>query len=740
MIEKEKYEGIIRSIDSSCEEESIGFSLIQLCSQLLAVGDSESLSQVEKIAIHILDKWKIISDDLKPIWSDIIEAVGYYPYLEKCAAQGVEVTSLAEKIRQQYHKSHYIEGVYMHSEQKRISDVIFSGRNVVVSAPTSFGKSLLIEEIVASRKYKNIVVIQPTLALLDETRRKLKKYNQFYKIIVRTTQQPSQEQGNLFLLTAERVVEYSDFPQIDFLIIDEFYKLSMKRMDSVRDGVNSYDRVNALNNAFLRIYNTFSPQFYLLGPNTSISSRFKQRYNVEYINTSYSLVDSSIVDMTKSYDTGLSAKKKEIAKIEALFSLLYNRLSDEQTLVFCSSPAHCRKLAEKYSVYVEERQPTKRDLPICAWISELFPQWSLNKYLRYGIGIHDASLPKHIGNSIVRYFNQKRTNVVFCTSTIIEGVNTSAHNVVIFDDNKGGNKLDYFDFCNIKGRAGRMMEHFIGYLYNFIEIPPYEALSIDIPFCDQQEEITSEVLVNIEEKDVLQHNKKRYKKLNEIPKELLALFKQNGVSIENQKNAIDFISQKVKTKMSKDISWKSIPTWDNLIATFEIADKCSLLPFDNCIHNVKQLCAILVSYMKHKNLSNLVDEHYKYLLKNNKGKGEQKCYDNAVEYVFRIHRTWFQYVIPKALRVIDSLQKYVLEKEHLPTGSYSFYVQELESDFLPSNLTILIEYGLPASTIRKILSLIPKEISEDEVLAYVKTHSLIYKNISCYEQELIEIM
>jgi replicative superfamily II helicase len=40
------------------------------------------------------------------------------------------------------------------------------------SAPTSFGKSLLIEEIVASKKYKNIIIIQPTLALLDETRKK----------------------------------------------------------------------------------------------------------------------------------------------------------------------------------------------------------------------------------------------------------------------------------------------------------------------------------------------------------------------------------------------------------------------------------------------------------------------------------------------------------------------------------------------------------------------------------------
>ncbi|WP_416224429.1 hypothetical protein [Acinetobacter tandoii] len=74
----------------------------------------------------------------------------------------------------------------------------------MVSAPTSFGKSLLIEEIIASNKFKNIVTIQPTLALLDETRQKLKKYEN-YKLIVKTSQNSSLEKGNIYLFTAERV-------------------------------------------------------------------------------------------------------------------------------------------------------------------------------------------------------------------------------------------------------------------------------------------------------------------------------------------------------------------------------------------------------------------------------------------------------------------------------------------------------------------------------------------------------
>ena len=85
---------------------------------------------------------------------------------------------------------------------------------------------------------------------------------------------------------------------------------------------------------------------------------------------------------------------------------------------------------------------------------------------------------------------------IFCTSTIIEGVNTSAKNVVIFDEKKGTNELDFFDYSNIKGRSGRMMEHYVGKVYNFINIPKEEKIVVDIPFYEQNKDlITDEILV-----------------------------------------------------------------------------------------------------------------------------------------------------------------------------------------------------------------------------------------------------
>uniref|UniRef100_UPI003AB3D547 UDP-3-O-acyl-N-acetylglucosamine deacetylase n=3 Tax=Bacteria TaxID=2 RepID=UPI003AB3D547 len=94
------------------------------------------------------------------------------------------------------------------------------------------------------------------------------------------------------------------------------------------------------------------------------------------------------------------------------------------------------------------------------------------------------------------------------------GLGGSIENVVIFDEKKGTNELDFFDYSNIKGRSGRMMEHYVGKVYNFINIPKEEKIVVDIPFYEQNKElITDEILVNIPEKDVKTEVKERYNKI-----------------------------------------------------------------------------------------------------------------------------------------------------------------------------------------------------------------------------------
>lgn len=321
--------------------QSRSFEYAQNCSKLLRNQKDEDGAR--RIIINILDKWVKLDKSTYELWTDLIESAGFYPYLEK-EKDKLIFKNTAGEIRKEYHKSENLEK-YFHEEQKTLKEILYSGKNLIVSAPTSFGKSLLIEEIVASKKYKNIVVIQPTLALLDETRKKLIKYRDYYKIIVRTSQEGSKEKGNLFLLTAERIMEYKNLPQIDFFVIDEFYKL-----DANRD-----ERSHILNSAFNLLINKHKSKFYLLGPNIDkISEGFAQKYNAEFYKTKYSLVDNRVIDVYSRYkeNFGTRGKKREF-KEEKLFQRLI-KLKDEQTIIYCSSPPRVRDLSKKFQNYLVE--------------------------------------------------------------------------------------------------------------------------------------------------------------------------------------------------------------------------------------------------------------------------------------------------------------------------------------------------------------------------------------------------
>ena len=266
------------------------FSLSGYCAKLLR--NSESEDNGREIIIRVLDAWSKIDTNTYQIWFDLIDSAGLYPYLK-----GEELLG-STLLRYEYHKSPFLPDIYLHEEQQKISFDLLSRKSVVLSAPTSFGKSLLIEEIVASRLYQNIVIIQPTLALLDETRKKLKKYVSCYKLIVSTSQIPSEKIGNIYLFTGERVVEYDKFKSIDFFVIDEFYKLSLGRED---------DRAIILNQAFYKLLK-YTTKFYLLGPIVkSVPKEFKKSFEFHWYHTTYSTV---AVDEINLYTKGKKLKKE----------------------------------------------------------------------------------------------------------------------------------------------------------------------------------------------------------------------------------------------------------------------------------------------------------------------------------------------------------------------------------------------------------------------------------------------
>lgn len=78
-------------------------------------------------------------------------------------------------------------------------------------------------------------------------------------------------------------------------------------------------------------------------------------------------------------------------------------------------------------------------------------------------------MPRHIQDLIVDEFNDNSKtglDYLFCTTSLTEGINSAAKNVVIYDKNMGtGDTLGTLDRKNIEGRAGRFMQHFIGRIF-----------------------------------------------------------------------------------------------------------------------------------------------------------------------------------------------------------------------------------------------------------------------------------
>lgn len=720
------------------------FSFAKTTSILLRNDDEKG----RRVIVYILDNWKKIPDETIGIWTDLIESAGFYPYLAK-EKDKLKFNNLAGEIRKESHFSENLEGKYFHEEQKYLKEILDSGKNLIVSAPTSFGKSLLIEEVVANKKFKNIVVIQPTLALLDETRKKLKKYKENYKIIVRTSQEPSEEKSNLFLLTAERVMEYQNLPQIDFFVIDEFYKLSAKRDD---------ERSDILNNAFYKLLKQdIIPQFYLLGPNIDgISEGFEERYNAVFYKTNYSLVENKTIDIysenKKEFD---QPRKYKIFKENKLFELLLN-LKNEQTIIYCSSPSRVRYLAEKFTQFLENKNIKKnKKLPLAEWIEQhIDPKWNLINFLNFEIGINDGALQKHINSSMIDYFNKKKLKYIFCTSTIIEGVNTSAKNVIYFDKKKGPNEIDFFDYSNIKGRSGRMMIHYIGKIYNFNPQPKRkEKMIVDIPFFEQ-DPVKKEVVNGMKDEDLKQSTKEssEYKELLKIPLDERKLFQKNGVLIDGQKKILDIIfnlnenytisrkNYNQQYKIYDLINWNTSPSYDQLQFILELC-------WDNLIKKGEttspmtgsRLTTMTFNFHIKENIFALIkdDISYQKSLQKNIKKSDTEVLNQSIQDIFSISKHWFQYKVPKWLSVMNELQKYICEKNDISPGNYSYYASRIENDFIRDNLTILSEYGIPTSAINKFGDEISKDLNEDDVIKKVIKISKNNHELLQYERDKI---
>ena len=174
------------------------------------------------------------------------------------------------------------------------------------------------------------------------------------------------------------------------------------------------------------------------------------RGNFRFLRTDYRTVTVNVVDR--------SAKEE---RLQAFLSDLRG-VGNAASLVFTAAPATAQRLMEDIlNDGISYETALGRDLG--RWIAENYhPEWPVARGNEHGLAIHHGRLPRSLGQLFVRLFNEGEIKVLICTSTLIEGVNTSAANVFVYDKKINRTDFDFFSFANIRGRVGRMMRHFVG--------------------------------------------------------------------------------------------------------------------------------------------------------------------------------------------------------------------------------------------------------------------------------------
>lgn len=349
--------------------------------------------------------------------------------------------------------------ISLHPEQIKVMDLIDKNKGLVFSAPTSFGKTFIVFEYICRKKPKNIVMIVPTLALIDEYKQKIiKRYKNVFEqynvyLSIDLEKKYNFDDYNIFILTHDRVVDdsvISVFKKIDFLVIDEVYKLQKDELD---------ERVLILNIAYYNMVK-ISKKYVLLAPFIRGIDHMDKLEDTPYF---YSTDFSPVVNEVIVHDI-INDKDRIVCADEIL-----NKIPlQDPTLIYFPTVFELENYIENTNIKYEEANIKENPLlfEFMEWgRQEIHPEWSVIKALEKGFLVHHGQLPLGIRMIELGLFNMSESKYtrLICTSTLLEGVNTSAKNIIITKPSRVyGKNFDAFDFYNLVGRTGRLYQHYLG--------------------------------------------------------------------------------------------------------------------------------------------------------------------------------------------------------------------------------------------------------------------------------------
>ncbi|MCM2460289.1 DEAD/DEAH box helicase [Pseudomonas sp. CG7] len=681
-----RYEAIKKRLEKLSIQDSSKIEILQAISNSVNLGDPEW--EGRDLVIRALDKFKVFDSAEQSLILSMVRSVGLFPYVSPF----LDEISPSDRLAYELHRVEGVEpGMVFHRLQAHVFSLLMQGRNVVLSASTSVGKSLVIDAVIATEKFRKIVVIVPTIALIDETRRRLvKRFKGRCNVITHPTQEADEELINVYLLTQERVLQRDDLDDVKFFVVDEFYKLDLSS-DS-EEGSRAID----LSLAFHKLAKR-GAQFYLLGPHIqNIQGLAAYEYN--FIPSSISTVAVDVHHF--NLPTKGNHRKEKLLELCGQITT--------PTLIYCQSPASANRIAQ---ILIDEGKLTKQadTQDVADWIAKNYhPEWNVAKAISLGVGIHHGGVPRALQQYFVKLFNEGVIKYIICTSTMIEGVNTSAENVIIYDRRVSNSPFDFFTFKNISGRAGRMNRYFIGKVFMLEEPPKEKDLNVEYPIGLQDVDSPMGLLLKLEPEYLTDISRERLERAYATPLISTAtLIENRHIPIDRQLEIAQTIIRDLPLSRQL-LTWKGNPDQSQLEYICRlVCDHLEIKLADYGIHSGPQLAWNINAIRAQKDFP-------AYLQDAINDRNSKTTPSEAIGTRLKFIRNVLCYRLPRDFMAISKIQTDVFTQRNIEPGDFSFFSEQLENLFHDPLLTALDEYGIPTQISTKIKgTILPSENLND---------------------------
>ena len=415
------------------------------------------------------------------------------------------------------------EDFYFINSQKLAYDRIKQNDYYSFSAPTSMGKTFLIrmfiKESINRNEKKNFAIIVPSKALIneitnsiiDDNKENLIKNN--YRVIQSSAAIFKDDNCNyIMVLTQERFLQFllqKTEIKLSHVFIDEAHKMSHTDDRSPF----FYKCLDILEKEHFGVKINFScpnipnPEVYL----NSVKGLGNKAYNCfKYspVNQIKTIIDTTAQtsyiynELEKNF---ISYPTRELSRI-GLMQIIKMIGDNHSNIVFCNSKKDATNWALSYSNLIDndlsnniEIRGLIRDIK-----EEIHKDCYLVKTLLKGVAYHVAYLPAMIKEKIEKLFRNGIIKTIFCTSTLLEGVNFPANNLFIKLNNNDSwlKAKERASFKNLIGRVGRIDFNSFGNVYCISDNATREyedAISEDVEI----QELSLEKLTENRKKDII---------------------------------------------------------------------------------------------------------------------------------------------------------------------------------------------------------------------------------------------